>query len=157
MDEWLLGEFPGDEELVEEALVARVQWGRFAAGRRLVDGSGASEETRQRLMARLGGGAAGVADSGARVPFEAAVSRTLALHASGDVDGLRALLRRVDLGGVDGLLGQVDRIRTHVGNKALLVEGLGGAHGVAGRQPQLTVGLLLQGGGGKRWRRLRAG
>lgn len=130
MDRWLLGEFPGDEELVEEALVARVQWGRFAAGRRLVDGSGSSEETRQRLMARLGGGAAGGADSGSRVPFEAAVSRTLALHASGDVDGLRALLRRVDLGGVE---------KEQAGRMAVLFSGARAAD-----DPQLLLSIARE-------------
>ena len=52
-------------------------------------------------------------------------------------------------GRIDGLVGEVHRIGAHVGDEAPLVEALGRAHGVAGREPQLAVGLLLQGAGGE--------
>ena len=52
-------------------------------------------------------------------------------------------------GRIDGLVGEVHRIGAHVGDEAPLVEALGRAHGVAGREPQLAVGLLLEGAGGE--------
>ena len=52
-------------------------------------------------------------------------------------------------GRIDGLVGEVHRIGAHVGDEAALVEALGRAHRFAGREPQLAVGLLLQGAGGE--------
>ena len=53
----------------------------------------------------------------------------------------------------DGLLRQVDRVGPHVGDEAALVQPLGRAHRVAGAEPQLAVGFLLQRRGGERRRR----
>ena len=64
------------------------------------------------------------------MPFEAAVSRTLALHASGDVDGLRALLRRVDLGGVE---------KEQAGRMAVLFSGARAAD-----DPQLLLSIARE-------------
>lgn len=130
MDGWLLTEFPEDEELLEEALSARVQWGRFAAGRRLIDSSRADDAVKQRLLARLGGGGAAGADGGARIPFESAVTQTLALHASGDVEGLRSLLRQVDLGGVE---------KEQLGRMAVLFSGAR-----ATKDPQLVLSIARE-------------
>ena len=47
-------------------------------------------------------------------------------------------------GRVDGLVAQVDRVGTHVGDVAVFVERLGHAHGLARAQAQLAVGFLLQ-------------
>ena len=55
--------------------------------------------------------------------------------------------------GADGLLRQVDRVGTHVGDEAALVEPLRRPHGVARAQPELAVGFLLQRGGGEGRRR----
>ena len=44
----------------------------------------------------------------------------------------------------DGLFAEVHRVGAHVGDVAVLVEVLGDAHGVAGAQPELAIGLLLQ-------------
>ncbi len=82
-------------------------------------------------------------------------------------------LRRVDAGGVGQELGAVPlgdlaagrgerglrqrgAVGTHVGDVALLVEGLGGAHRLGGRQAELAAGLLLEGGGHERRRRTPA-
>lgn len=103
MDGWLLTEFPDDVALLEEALGARIQWGRFAAGRRLLESSRVADADKERLAARLGGGAAGASaqPGAARLPFDSAVTMVLAGHAAGDVEALRAMLRRVDFAGVE--------------------------------------------------------
>ena len=61
--------------------------------------------------------------------------------------------RHASTGRLDRLLRQVYRVGSHIGDIALLVETLGRAHGVPGREPQFAVRLLLQGGGGegRRW------
>ena len=77
----------------------------------------------------------------------------------GGVDALggRHELRAVELlglraGGVDGLVGQGHRVRSHVRDVAVLVQPLRHAHGGAGREAQLACGLLLQRRGGERCR-----
>ncbi len=62
---------------------------------------------------------------------------------------LRDRLRAVQRGGLlagrgDGLLRQGRRVRSHVGDVAVLVERLGHAHGLARGEPELARGLLLQ-------------
>ena len=47
-------------------------------------------------------------------------------------------------GGGDGLRGEVDRVRAHVRDVAVLVERLRDAHGVLGREAELAAGLLLE-------------
>ena len=47
--------------------------------------------------------------------------------------------------GFNRLIREMNGVCPHVGNKTLLVESLGNAHGLTGRKPQLSVGLLLQG------------
>ena len=49
----------------------------------------------------------------------------------------------------DRLVGEVHRVGAHVGDEAALVEALGRAHGLPGREPQFAVRLLLQGAGGE--------
>ena len=63
----------------------------------------------------------------------------------------------VGLGGVEGEVGQVGRVRSHVGDAAGLVQPLGDLHGAGHREAQLPRGLLLEGGGGKRSRGLALG
>ena len=71
---------------------------------------------------------------------------------------LLAVLRLDALAGrLDGLVGEVHRIGAHVGDEAALVEGLGGAHRLAGRETQLAIRLLLQGAGGEGGHRLAHG
>ncbi len=52
-------------------------------------------------------------------------------------------------GGSHRLGGKVDRIGSHVGDVAVLVEALGHPHRVAGRESKLPVGLLLERRGGE--------
>jgi len=101
MDAWLVERFPGDRALVEDALGARARWGRMASARRFVLRSGLDPAATDELLARIGGGDGAAEEETARVPFDVAVSSVLALHADGDVEGLRSLLRRVDLVGVE--------------------------------------------------------
>ena len=49
--------------------------------------------------------------------------------------------------GVDGLARQRRRVGSHIGDPALFVETLGGAHGCLGAHPELATGLLLEGRG----------
>ena len=49
----------------------------------------------------------------------------------------------------DSLLGQVDRVGTHVGDVSVLVQPLGRAHGPLCRHAKLPVSILLQGAGGE--------
>ena len=63
---------------------------------------------------------------------------------------LAVLLADAAAGGVDRLVAEVHRVGAHVGDETALVEALGRAHGFPGREPQLAVGLLLQGAGGER-------
>ena len=57
----------------------------------------------------------------------------------------------------NGLLREMDRVRAHIGNEAFLVKALGRAHGLAGGEAQLAVGLLLQGAGGEGGHRATGG
>ena len=50
----------------------------------------------------------------------------------------------------NGLLRQIHRVGTHIGDEAVFVQGLGGAHGVAGIHPQFARGFLLQRRSGER-------
>ena len=66
-------------------------------------------------------------------------------------NGLLAVqLRGLVAGRVDRLLRERRRVGSHVGDVAVLVQPLRHAHGLAGREPQLARGLLLQGRGGER-------
>ena len=67
------------------------------------------------------------------------------------------------LGGGDGLLGQAQRVSTHIGDQAhgalpgdvhALIELLGDRHGAGGGHVQLAAGLLLEGGGREGGRRI---
>ena len=60
-------------------------------------------------------------------------------------------------GGGNGLLRQVHRVGSHVGDVALFIQVLGYTHGFSGREAQLAVGLLLQGGSRKGRRGLAGG
>ena len=51
--------------------------------------------------------------------------------------------------GRDGLLGERDRIGTHVGDVTVLIESLGRPHGSPGTHPQSVTGSLLHGRGGE--------
>ena len=53
-------------------------------------------------------------------------------------------------GRVDRLLRERNRVGAHIGDVAVLIECLGGAHGVLGREPEFPAGLLLQGRGRER-------
>jgi len=81
------------------------------------------------------------------------------------VGGLRHVVGAVALADMvadfaDGVVRQVDRVGTHVGDQThgaladvdALVEILGGAHGARGGQPELAYPFLLHGGGGERRR-----
>ena len=50
----------------------------------------------------------------------------------------------------EGLLREVYRVGTHVGNETLLIEMLRDGHGLRNRHAQFAARLLLQGGGGER-------
>ena len=63
----------------------------------------------------------------------------------------------VGLGGVEGEVGQVGRVRSHVGDAASLVQSLGNLHGAGHREAEFPGGLLLEGGGGERRGRLALG
>ena len=49
----------------------------------------------------------------------------------------------------DRLIGEMNRIRPHVGDETALVEALGTAHRFPGGETQLAVRLLLKGAGGE--------
>ena len=51
---------------------------------------------------------------------------------------------------VDGQRGEVDAVRTHVGDVTRLVETLGHHHGLRDREAEFAGRLLLEGGGGER-------
>ncbi len=70
-------------------------------------------------------------------------------HVFGAVQVARLLTR-----GADGLLGQGDRVGTHVRDVAVLVQALRDAHRVLRAQTQLAAGLLLQRRGDERRARL---
>ena len=55
--------------------------------------------------------------------------------------------------GAYGLVGQMHRVGTHIGNMPFLVQLLGNAHRIPCGHLQLAVGFLLKRGGGERWRR----
>ena len=62
---------------------------------------------------------------------------------------LAVFLGNAAAGRRDRLVGKMHRVGAHVGDVALFVERLGGAHRLAGGEPQLAVGLLLQRAGGE--------
>lgn len=101
MDRWAMAAFPGDESLMEVAVGVRVQWGRFAAAKKLLAEGEVGEELRQRLMARLGEGGVQEAASGQKIAFDVAVSEVVPTLARGDMEGLKNLLRRVDTVGIE--------------------------------------------------------
>ena len=74
-----------------------------------------------------------------------------AVGARGGGDELLAV-GPVDLSphGVLGLVAEVHRVRTHVGDVATLVQALGDAHDLGGTEAQLAPALLLEGGGHER-------
>ena len=49
----------------------------------------------------------------------------------------------------NGLTAEIDTIGTHIGDEPLLVEFLSTRHGSATAHAELTIGLLLEGTGGK--------
>ena len=57
----------------------------------------------------------------------------------------------VGLGGVEGEVGEVGGVRSHVGDAAGFIQPLGNLHGPGDRKAKLPRGLLLEGGGGE-WR-----
>ena len=73
------------------------------------------------------------------------------VHALGGGDELCAVeLLGLRARGVDRLIGQRDRVGTHVRDVAVLVQPLRDPHGGARGETQLASGLLLQRGGGER-------
>ena len=74
-----------------------------------------------------------------------AYRRGIVGHVGGAVQLGGLLAGRVDRG-----LGQRDRVGTHIGDVAVLVQPLRHGHRVLGREAQLAGGLLLQGGGAER-------
>ncbi|MFT4542616.1 MAG: putative Zn-dependent protease/ribosomal 50S subunit-associated protein YjgA (DUF615 family) [Planctomycetota bacterium] len=101
LDRWAIAAFPEDEDLLDDALMARARWGRFAAARKLVDDSGADGERRDSLLARLGQDTTVDGGGGRRIAFDSAISAVLPTFASGDTESLRALVRRTDLSSVE--------------------------------------------------------
>ena len=63
----------------------------------------------------------------------------------------------VGLGRFEGEVGQVGRVRSHVGDAAGLVETLGDLHGAGNGEAELPGGFLLEGGRGERGRRFALG
>ena len=49
----------------------------------------------------------------------------------------------------NGLTAEIDAVGTHIGDEPLLVELLGTRHGSTAAHAELTIGLLLEGTGGK--------
>lgn len=140
LDGTAIAAFPGDEALFDAALGDRVQWGRFAAARELVESSDLEEEPRERLLARLGQGSAELESGSSRIPFDTAVSSVLPTVASGDIEAVRALVRRADLTSVE---------KAELGRMAVL---FAGARFANDRQLMLGIGrewlrLELQNGG----------
>lgn len=102
LDQALMAAFPADVDAVEGAVQARVKWGRYGEARRLVGSADLPAGTRDELMAGLGdGGGAGEGGGGSRIPFDSAVAAVLPTLASGDIEGLRTLVRRADLTAVE--------------------------------------------------------
>lgn len=101
MDRWAMASFPGDDSLMEAAVGARVQWGRFAAAKKLLAEGQMGEDLRQTLMARLGESGAKEAAGGQKIAFDVAVSEVVPTLARGDIEGLKDLLRRVDTVGIE--------------------------------------------------------
>ncbi len=107
MDRMLAEAFPEDSTLVEAAVEARVRWGRSESARSFVTDVVSDEEQVADWLSRLGrstekessGEEASTSPSGP-VPFAEAVALVLPLHAAGETEEVRALLRRVDLSGL---------------------------------------------------------
>ena len=123
----LAGQGALENELVQPALVALA-----------LKGGGGHVGRADGLVGLLGAGVLGLED--------AALVVVLAV-ARGDVG----------LGGVEGEVGQVGGVRSHVGDAAGLIQPLGDLHGAGDREAELPGGLLLEGGGGERSRRLALG
>jgi tetratricopeptide (TPR) repeat protein len=102
MDRNLLAAFPGDEKLLETAVEARLRWGRSESARLLVTDALEDPAERAAWLGRLGLSESGAEASGAAaigpIALDEAVSQILPLHAAGDLEGLKSVLRRVDLG-----------------------------------------------------------
>ena len=140
LDRTAIAAFPGDESLFDAALSDRVQWGRFAAARELVESSDLDEEPRGRLLARLGQGSTELETGSSRIAFDTAVSSVLPTVASGDIEAVRALVRRADLTSVE---------KAEIGRLAVL---FAGARFANDRQLMLSIGrewlrLELENGG----------
>ncbi|MEM9381578.1 MAG: hypothetical protein AAGB93_16605 [Planctomycetota bacterium] len=101
LDRAVLAAFPEDDGFLDAALDDRAQWGRFAAGRALVEASGAEGERRAGLLARLGDAGDGVDARGGVVPFDQALGSVLPAIASGRFDDLRDTVRRADRTGLE--------------------------------------------------------
>ncbi|MEM8709962.1 MAG: hypothetical protein AAGG01_03350 [Planctomycetota bacterium] len=116
MDRWLFTAFPRDGALLSEAVEVRVKWGRSESARRLVGEVELTLDQRAEWLTRLGAGGQASAEAGAQdssqgslpnpslgepIALEVATGEVLGLFASGKVEGLRDLLRRVDLGGLE--------------------------------------------------------
>ena len=98
LDRVLLEAFPGDERLLEDAMVSRVRWGLIPQATELLarlseDGGGAD-----RWRARLGGGGAEADGAAGAVPFDEAVAAALPAVAAGDLDRVRAIVQRANVG-----------------------------------------------------------
>jgi len=98
LDRVLLGAFPADERLLEDAMVSRVRWGLIPQATELLarlseDGGGAD-----RWRARLGGGGTEADGVAGAVPFDEAVAAALPAVAAGDLDRVRAIVQRANVG-----------------------------------------------------------
>ena len=102
------------------------------------------------VQARLGRGAEGFASGANRLVGLLGVAGLGGVLARLGAEVIGAvLLAHTVAGGLDRLVGEMHRIGAHVGDEAPLVEALGGAHRLAGREAQLAIRLLLQGAGGE--------
>ncbi|MEM1448110.1 MAG: hypothetical protein AAF726_01765 [Planctomycetota bacterium] len=101
LDRTVLAAFPEDDGFLDAALDDRAQWGRFSAGRSLVDASGAEGDRRASLLARLGDAGSGEDARGGVVSFDQALGAVLPAIADGRVDDVRDTVRRADRTGLE--------------------------------------------------------
>ncbi|MDG1491961.1 MAG: hypothetical protein P8R43_08715, partial [Planctomycetota bacterium] len=98
LDRALLAAFPGDDRLLDDAMVSRVRWGLIPQAAGLLaslpeDYSGAS-----RWRARLGGGASEADGASGPISFDEAVAAALPAFAVGDDERVRAIVQRANVG-----------------------------------------------------------
>ncbi|MBL6755669.1 MAG: hypothetical protein ISQ11_04615 [Planctomycetes bacterium] len=98
LDERLLAAFPGDDRLLEDAMVTRVRWGLVPQATVLLASLPEDRDDANRWRSRLGGGSAELGDSGGQIPFDEAVAAALTAVAAGDLERVRAVVQRANVG-----------------------------------------------------------